>query len=202
LFEEYTKALLATARSKLGPALILQGSEPQAIVDTALRTFLENPREGINNRNSFWRFLVKVISTRCINEYRYWTAGERNFKREEHPQDDGIATSNLEANAPVRAMERPQSGRHRKLDVDLDSLDRESDDFFDDEILNVLLYGVRPDHAAMLIDLVMGLEPELAQIALMKLNGRSNDEVAKSQGVSARTIADSLKEIAERWSEA
>jgi transposase len=48
----------------------------------------------------------------------------------------------------------------------------------------------------------MSLEPELAQIALLKLEGQSNDEIAKSFGVCARTIADSLKEIAERWSEA
>jgi hypothetical protein len=84
LLDEYTKALLTTARSKLGPALIQRGTEPQAIVDTALRRFLDKPRENIRNRNSLWRFLVKVISRRCASEYRYQYADKRSPQRFSH----------------------------------------------------------------------------------------------------------------------
>jgi len=194
LFQLYSEQLCAYAKSKLSIALIRRGHEPQALADTALRTFLMNPRPYVTDRNSLWVYLIQKIGSRCKDAIRR----EHRQKRSTSRENKGSDLSSALAFDQLRPQEPVKQAYHRKSPGE-EMLPREADSVFDDSLLALLVYGATPDQGAIVNEMLEQLSPKLQEIAIHSLEGHSPSEISMKQDIGERTVRRALAEIRQRW---
>ena len=173
LWERYVERLLALARRKL-PARGLPAADEQDVVQEAFEAFFRAARAGrfplLHDRTDLWQLLVKITD----NKLRDQTKQARRQKR--------------------------GGGQVRGDSVFAQPGDTEMPAGFD----NVPASSPTPDFAAAAVEqcrrlLVMLGNDELEEIALLKLQGYSQEEMAKRLDCSPDTIGRKLRLIREKW---
>jgi RNA polymerase sigma factor (sigma-70 family) len=174
LWERYYRQLIALARQRLRSARS-RAADEEDVVQNAFHSFFRAMDQGrfpqLDDRDSLWRLLVVITANKALKQLAY-----------DNRQKRGGGT----AQGPMRIYSLGP----------------------DDEAALVQLVGVEPsaDFAAQvaeecgrLLD-VLGDET-LRQVAVWKMEGYSNDEIAERLACSRRTVARKLDAIRILWSE-
>jgi DNA-directed RNA polymerase specialized sigma24 family protein len=174
LWERYFDKLVHRARVKMarmGASRVTEDEEDVAI--SAFRAFCRKAQEGkfpdIDNRDALWRLLVRMTLNKAVDLHR----------REKRQKRAG-------GRAPARAARGCEESDAQDL------LDRISGD------------GPSPELEAMMAEMYHSLlealdEEDLRQIAVRKLEGYTNEEIAVQLGCSLRKVVYRLKVIRETW---
>jgi len=203
LFSKYSDDLRTIAMGQLGKRFDRRGVEPQAIGDSALRTFLMRPRVDIIDRRSLWRFLTRLVINKAIQARRHEFAAKRDMRKEHVFADD--EDSGIDRVDPkLDRKRRGQAGKDLKRpyyhNVDVGALrDADDDEFMDQHALEILKYGVMPSEAGDVIEMFEGLQPKFQEIAALKIECGDDAEVAKRLNVSRRTVTRAIQAIKEAW---
>jgi DNA-directed RNA polymerase specialized sigma24 family protein len=172
LWERYFPRLVDLAQSRLRG----HTGGPIDAEDVALcafESFFRGAAAGrfpdIRNREDLWKLLVTITARKA-----------QNYRRDEHRQKRGGGRVRSQ-----NAMTRGESA--------------------DDEILFEVISGEpTPEFAAMMTDECRQLfgslsDESLRVVALLKLEGHSNEEIAKSLDCGLRTVERKLEVIRKRW---
>jgi DNA-directed RNA polymerase specialized sigma24 family protein len=173
LWHEYFDKLVAVARKQLGDAPRRVADEE----DVALSVFrclcdgaARGQFSGLANRDDLWRLLIVITTHKVIDQRR-------------------AATGEKRGGGQVRG----------------DSVFKELDEAANLEGFDQLLgKDPSPDFLAMLADehrRLMGLLPDdtLRKVALRKMEGYKNEEIAQELGLARRSIQRKLERIRQAW---
>jgi RNA polymerase sigma factor (sigma-70 family) len=175
LWERYHARLIGLARQILQGARRRDADEDD-VVQNAFHSFFEGATRGrfpqLNDRDSLWRLLVVITARKAISQIRK----ERRHILACRPQGTGFARFPWDA---------------------------------DDDALLPLVVGNEPtpELAAQLVEQYQILlerlgDDKLRQIAVWKLEGWTNGEIAAKLNCSRRTVIRKLETIRLIWSEA
>jgi RNA polymerase sigma factor (sigma-70 family) len=172
LWERYYRQLVELARKKLRTTS-RQAADEEDVVQNAFHSFFRAVGQGrfpqLDDRDSLWRLLVVITANKALKQLAH------NHRQK---RGGGTVTGSLGIN-PFGA---------------------------DDEAALVELVGAEPtpDFAAQvaeeyrrLLDLLG--DESLQQVAVWKMEGSGNDEIAEKLGCSRRTIARKLEAIRSLW---
>jgi RNA polymerase sigma factor (sigma-70 family) len=173
LWERYYRQLIALARKKL-QATRRRAADEEDVVQNAFHSFFRAVAQGrfprLDDRDSLWRLLVVITANKALQQLTY----EHRQKR------GGGTTSGPMAIYPVGP---------------------------DDEAALVQVVGMEPtpDFAAQVADEYRRLldllgDETLRQVAVWKMEGYGNDEIAEKLACSRRTVARKLDAIRILWS--
>jgi RNA polymerase sigma factor (sigma-70 family) len=174
LFGRYIERLKALARQKLAPRF-RRASDEEDIAMVALQTVFRGIQDGrfhrLNDRDDLWRVLVMLVDRRVTDQVRRATAQKRGLGQER-------GESAFEHHNPPSSR---QGG-----------------------ITQVAGDEPTPEFAAELIEefnqRIAALDdPGLQEIAIQKLEGYSNAEIADQRGCTERTIERKLTLIRKIW---
>ncbi len=173
LWEQYFRQLTQFARAKLGQVMTREADEDD-IVLSAMQSFLRGAAEGrfpkLDNRDDLWKLLV-VITARKISTLR-----KRQFAQKrgggEIRGESVFGKSSDEPNAGIGNV-----------------VGAEPTPDFSVEVAETCRH--------MLDDLG---EPTLRQVAILKLEGYNNGEIAEQLGLTRRSIERKLQRIRDKWS--
>lgn len=173
LWERYYSQLVALARKKLG-AGTRQAADEEDVVQNAFHSFFKALGQGrfpqLDDRDSLWRLLVVITANKALKQLTHASRQKRG---------GGTFTGSLGINPFGK----------------------------EDEAALVQVVGTEPtpDFAAQiaeeyrrLLDLLQ--DETLQQVAVLKMEGSGNDEIAEKLGCSRRTIARKLESIRVLWS--
>jgi RNA polymerase sigma factor (sigma-70 family) len=175
LWERYFRRLVGLARKKLGDTP-RQAADEEDVALSAMAAFCRGIQEGLfptlSNRDDLWRLLVAITLRKVIDLARY----------EEHrTRGGGVLTDGSAPGNPDSAIiDKP-------------------------EIERLLSREPTPEEAAQVADeferLLGCLEDDsLRCVALRKMEGYSDDEIATQLGCARRTIVRKLRRIRGLWS--
>lgn len=173
IWETYFQQLLRLARHRLGEGPHRVADEEDVVVD-AFDSFYRGAQAGrfpkLSDRNDLWQVLVMITARKASNQRTYGARQKRG------------------------------GGRVRGDSYFFDELHPDERAGID----NCLGSEPTPDFAHQMVEefhrLIALLEsPQLASIAVAKLEGFSNDEIAEQQQVRTRTIERKLRIIREIW---
>ena len=174
LWQQYFARLVRFARRKLTD-LPHRTFDEEDVALSAMFTFFRGMEEGrfehVVGRDDLWKLLVTITARKIYGQQRHTMREKRGGGR-------------------VRGESAFQSA--------------DSDQDLADGIGEVLGREPSPELAIMLVEntqeFLEGLEEEsLIQIARMKLEGWSNDEIALQLGCVRRTVERKLERIREKW---
>ena len=173
LWRRYFPQLVQIAREKLQGAP-RQKADEEDVALSAMNCFYRAVQEGrypdLADRNDLWRLLLQITSHRAINLRRSENRQRRGGGRVRYE-----ATCNLSDSASYWSLAEPAS---------------------DDTPI--------PEFAAIMADECRGLleqlhDADLRKIAVAKMEGYNNAEIAAQMNCSERTIERRLKLIRDKW---
>ncbi len=173
LWERYYRQLVALARKKLQTAR-RRAADEEDVVQNAFHSFFRAVYQGrfpqLDDRDSLWRLLVVITANKALRQLRH----ENRQKR------GGAAQTSPLGKEPARP---------------------------DGEAALVQILGDEPtpDFAAQVADECRRLldvlgDETLRQVAVWKMEGYGNDEIAGRLACSRRTVARKLEAIRLLWS--
>jgi DNA-directed RNA polymerase specialized sigma24 family protein len=173
LWQRYFHRIVALARTRFGHAPRAVADEEDAAL-SAFRNLCEGAADGrfdqLQDRDDLWRLLA-IITARKAADLR---KQQGRFKRG--------------GGKVLRATELGTGGHPESLAQGFERL--ASGD-------------PTPEFAAMMAEefhrRLGALDDELRQVALLRLEGHSNDEIADHLGCARRTVARRLEQIREAW---
>jgi len=173
LWERYYRQLVGLARKKLGTAT-RQVADEEDVVQNAFHSFFKALGQGrfpqLDDRDSLWRLLVVITANKALKQLTHANRLKRG---------GGTVTGSMGINP-----------------------------FGDDDdaaLVQVVGTEPTPDFAAQVAEeygrLLQLLGDEtLQQVAVLKMEGSDNDEIAEKIGCSRRTVARKLESIRVLWS--
>lgn len=177
LWNKYYDKLIRLACRRLKGAR-RRSEDEEDVVARAFETFFRRAKEEsfseLRDRNDLWRLLVTITDRKA-----------KNFVRAETRQKRGSGKIRGESGFYGNAKDK------KKKPADGGGADQ--------------FAGVEPtpEFTAMMLDhfqhLLDGLDEDLREIALLKLEGFSHDEIAQEIGRSARTVERRVWLIREKW---
>jgi len=174
LYHRYIQRLKALARTKLG-ATSRRASDEEDIAIVALHSVFRGLRENrfhrLNDRNDLWQILVMLVDRRVTDQIRRASRDKRGPGRE-------LGESALESHERSGS----QVGGIGQV------MDREPTPAFAAELLEEFNRRI-----AQLDD------RSLQEIAIRKLEGCTNAEIAHQRGCTERTVERKLKLIRKIW---
>ena len=167
----YFQELLVLARNHLS-ARIRSREDEEDVLQSMYKSFCIRQRRGdfdLANRDELWNLLVRITLRKARNTANRHLQGKRDVRRED-------------AEAADRPGEEP-------LGTILDQIDSD---------------GPTPAEAALLNEALerrfqMLKDPDLRQIALWKLEGYTNPEIATKLDCTVRTVERKLERIRTYW---
>ncbi len=176
LWERYHRQLVTLARQKLRPAR-RRAADEEDVVQNAFHSFFRGVSAGrfpqLNDRDNLWRLLVVITARKALDQLAH-----------DHRKRRGGGTVQGESGIFLRGA----------ADWDAAAIEQVVGD------------EPTPDFAAQvaeeyhrLLDLLD--DESLRQVAVSKMEGLTNDEVAEQLGCSRRTVARKLDTIRIIWSE-
>jgi DNA-directed RNA polymerase specialized sigma24 family protein len=167
----YFQELLVLARNHLS-ARIRSREDEEDVLQSMYKSFCIRQRRGdfdLANRDELWNLLVRITLRKARNAANRHLQGKRDVRRED-------------AEAADRPGEEP-------LGTILDQIDSD---------------GPTPAEAALLNEALerrfqMLKDPDLRQIALWKLEGYTNPEIATKLDCTVRTVERKLERIRTYW---
>ncbi len=173
LWETYFQRMVTLARGRLDGASKRMADEEDVAV-SAFRSFCIGAREGrftqLTDRTNLWPLLIAITANKAVDLIRYNNRAKR-----------GGATA-----TESTFIERAQA-------VPLDEI-------FANEPTPEFAAQVAEDLARLLARLDDARDPDLQQIALWKMEGELNEDIALRLGCARRTVERKLKIIAALWS--
>lgn len=177
LWERYYKQLIALARKKLN-TVHRRAADEEDVVQNAFHSFFQAVGEGrfpqLENRDSLWRLLVVITANKALRQIEHNNRKKRG----------GGGTSGDQSSIETFSL------------------------LPDDEaaILHCIGAEPTPDFAAQvaeeygrLLDLLG--DHSLRKVAIWKMEGYGNDEIAQMLDCSRRTVVRKLEAIRVLWSE-
>lgn len=174
LWERYHRRLVALARQKLRPAR-RRAADEEDVVQSAFHSFFAGVARGrfpqLNDRDNLWRLLVVITARKALDQLAH-----------EHSQRQGGGTLQGESRIfPVGAG------------------------WDETAIEQVVGEEPTPEFAAQVAEQYQRLldllgDESLRQVAVWKMEGLTNDEVAARLDCSRRTVARKLETIRIIWS--
>jgi RNA polymerase sigma factor (sigma-70 family) len=173
LWERYYRQLVALARKKLQPAR-RRAADEEDVVQNAFHSFFRAVAQGrfpqLDDRDSLWRLLVVITANKALRQIEHDNRQKRGGGTAAGPM--GISPVGAEAEA---------------------------------ELVRVVGDEPTPDFAAQvaeeyrrLLDLLG--DETLRRVAVWKMEGYGNDEIADMLDCSRRTVARKLDAIRILWS--
>ena len=167
----YLRELLALARSQLS-ARIRSREDEEDVLQSMYKSFCIRQRRGdfdLANRDELWNLLVRITLRKARNTANRHLQGKRDVRREDAEAADGPGED-----LPGTILDR----------IDSD--------------------GPTPAEAALLNEALerrfqMLKDPDLRQIALWKLEGYTNPEIATKLDCTVRTVERKLERIRTYW---
>jgi RNA polymerase sigma factor (sigma-70 family) len=173
LWTRYSARLLGLARQKLSPR-IRRREDENDVLQSMYKSFCLRQKQGmfdLNDRNDLWKVLVAITENKALNVAAKNTRQRRDVRRE-----------------PAPGGSEDDSDGQKK-----------------DALLGVPAPQPTPQQAAVLVDeferRVGSLNDQLRQVALWKLSGCSNQEIAEKLGWVERTVERKLELIRKQWTE-
>lgn len=175
LWERYHRQLVALARQKLQTAR-RRAADEEDIVQNAFHSFFQGVAQGrfpqLNDRDNLWRLLVVITARKALDQLAHEQAKRR-----------GGGTLPKES--------RMNLGRHEWDDAAIEQVVGEEP---------------TPDFAAQVAEQYQRLldvlgDASLQQVAVWKMEGLTNDEIATQINCSRRTVARKLETIRLIWSQ-
>jgi RNA polymerase sigma factor (sigma-70 family) len=174
LWERYYSQLIALARKKFPPAR-RRATDEEDVVQNAFHSFFRAVGQGrfpqLDDRDSLWRLLVVITANKCLKQLAHDSRQKRG---------GGLAAS----------------------PIGIDELEA------DEEAAIVQFVGAEPtpDFAAQVAEECRRLlellgDESLRKVAVWKMEGYDNHEIADLLGCSRRTIARKLDAIRMLWSQ-
>lgn len=186
IFNEYVDQLLGIIRGKLASQLAAR-LEPQDIMQSVWGSFFRRKYE-IPSRASLFALLVEI----CINKTREATRHHHALKRNVSVESD-VEQFEYEAGRRIP----PDTKRQRIEDVSnaLESTEAsetvgeaESDSWLDIDTLRLLATGATAEQAATVIEVFDSLPTELQRVASLRIEGKTEAEIAAQLGCARRTV--------------
>ena len=174
LWEAYFRRLVALARQRLGNTP-RRAADEEDVALSALNSFFQGIANGrfpqLNDRDDLWRVLVHITARKAIDQINH----ERRKRR------------------------RPDSVVQVWADADLDDSEGEGG------LAQIVGNEPTPEFAAQVTEemerLLQSLSsPELRSVALWKMDGYSNAEIAVKLDCVERSVERKLNLIRNRWS--
>jgi len=171
LWGRYFKELLVLARNHLAARIRCREDE-EDVVQSMYKSFCIRQRRGdfdLANRDELWKLLVQITVRKARNAANRHSQGKRDVRREDNEAAD-----------------------HSHEDPVLSILDQIDSD------------GPTPAEAALLNEALelrfqMLKGPDLRQIALWKLEGYTNSEIAAQLDCTVRNVERKLERIRAYW---
>jgi RNA polymerase sigma factor (sigma-70 family) len=167
----YFKELLVLARNHLSARIRCREDE-EDVLQSMYKSFCARQRRGdfdLTNRDELWNLLVRITLRKARNTANRHRQGKRDVRRED-------------AEAADRSNGNPSATILDQIDTD----------------------GPTPAEAALLNEALerrfqMLKDPGLHQIALWKLEGYTNAEIAEKLECTVRTVERKLERIRSYW---
>jgi RNA polymerase sigma factor (sigma-70 family) len=175
LWERYHRRLVALAREKLRTAR-RRAADEEDVVQNAFHSFFRGVAAGrfpqLDDRDNLWRLLVVITARKALDQLAY-----------EHTKRQGSGT--------VQGESWITPGTTRSVEAGMEQV-------VGDE--------PTPEFAALVAEeyerLLATLDDEvLRRVAVWKMEGLTNDEVAERLGCSRRTVARKLDTIRVIWND-
>lgn len=174
IWERYLPRLLTLARGRLDPRIRLRHDE-EDVVQSMGRSFFRRVRRGdfdLADRDALWALLLTITLNKARKAADHHLAERRDARR-------------------VQALSRTERRRPGVVH----------------EVCALEAHDPTPETAAILNEALEQRlrnlpEPDLRRIALMKLEGYTNHEIAEALGCSGRSVERKLNLIRKRWDEA
>lgn len=175
LWERYYRQLIGLARKKLQAARRREADE-EDVVQSAFHSFFQGLARGrfpqLNDRDNLWRLLVIITARKALDQI----AHEQRRRR-----GGGIPRGNSRISTDQRIND-------------------------DSAVENVVGEEPTPEFAAQVAEEYQRLldlldDESLRKVAIWKMEGLTNDEVAERLNCSRRTVARKLETIRIIWSE-
>jgi RNA polymerase sigma factor (sigma-70 family) len=166
------------AKKKLGP-FGQRGADEEDIAQSAMKSFMIRCRDGqfeqLDDRDDLWKLLFTITIRKAYQHTRKQTAAKR----------------------------RGEIGEHRLLGQgDDDSAAVGLDRFADERALTADELMEQLEQQDAFHQVLQNLERSLREVAVGKLSGRTNTQMANQMGCSTRTIERKLKLIRKTWADA
>ncbi|HYT95524.1 MAG TPA: ECF-type sigma factor [Gemmataceae bacterium] len=173
LWERYYHRLVALARKKLKAAR-LRAADEEDVVQNAFHSFFRAVGQGrfpqLDDRDSLWRLLVVITANKAIKQLKHEQRQKRGGGTEPAPL--GIYPIEPEAEAALMQVVGAEPTPEFAAQV--------------------------ADEYRRLLDLLG--DETLCQVAVWKMEGYGNDEIADQLACSRRTVARKLEAIRIIWS--
>jgi RNA polymerase sigma factor (sigma-70 family) len=173
LLERYFRRLIGLARKKLR-GLPCGAADAEDVALSAFDSFCRGAEQGrfprLTDRDDLWQILMFITARKACDLRQYEQRDKRDWRRVEREARRGGASPSLEGSGLARL------------------LSREPDPAFAAEVAEELrrLLDALPDE-------------EVRQVALRKMEGFTNEEIADQRGCSLASIERKLKRIRARW---
>ncbi len=173
LWQRYFRRLVGLARKQLGAAE-RRSADEEDVALSVFRCLCEGAARGqfadLANRDELWRLLVKMTGHKVIDHARFTKQERRGGGR-------------------VHGNEALDGGQHARRSPGLDQVP-------DNAPTPELLVALAEQHER----LMSLLEADgLRQIAIWKLEGYTNEEIAQRVGVTCRSVERKLQRIRRLW---
>ena len=174
LWERYHRRLVALARQKLQAAR-RRAADEEDVVQSAFHSFFRGVARGrfpqLNDRDDLWRLLVVITARKALNQLAH-----------EHSKRQGGGTAQGESRIPFGGPEWDEAALEQIVGEE-----------------------PTPEFAAQVAEQYQRLldllgDDTLRQVAVWKMEGLTNDEVAERLDCSRRTVARKLDTIRIIWS--
>lgn len=175
LWNRYFDRLVGLARQKLGntPRRVADEEDVAVSVFRCLCAGAEQGRlKQIGDRGDLWRVLVTMTLRKTIDQQRRLAGKKR-----------GSGKVRGESIFHRPGADEPSPGLQQ----------------FGDTIPTPLMLAIIEEEGNRLLDLLD--DPALRQVAVWRLEGFTNDEIAEKLGLTTRSVERKLQRIRERWSE-
>jgi RNA polymerase sigma factor (sigma-70 family) len=171
IWERYLPSLLTLARRHLDRRIrVLQDEED--VVQSMGRSFFNRVRRGdfgLGDRDALWALLVTITLNKVRNATDHHLAAKRDVRRKQPIPSPDESRSDAPREAPVLESAGPTAAEAAALN---EALERRLQDL---------------------------PEPDLRQVALMKLEGYTNHEIAEALRCGERSVERKLNLIRKRW---
>ena len=176
LWERFFQRVVGLARKRLG-GMPKQMADEEDVAISAFNSFFAAAQAGrfpqLHDRDDLWQILFDLIDKKSTDLKRYLGREKRDFRRQQGESAfDGAAANSATGPAGFDAVEGPEPSPELIAE-------------FTEEVAERL----------RVLD-----DPELRQIALWKLEGFENREIAEKLDRVERSVERKLKVIRDRWS--
>jgi RNA polymerase sigma-70 factor, ECF subfamily len=174
IWDRFTADLLALCGRSLSQRIRVK-ADPEEVVQSAYQSFFKRQARGqfdLKDRHELWNLLVTITLRKARNLANHYTAALRDIAREQ-PQGEEESDEGGTLPAPMWMLTRMDRSEPTPAEAAL----------FNEE------FELR----------LVSLPEGLRQIALWKLEGYTNQEIAAQIGRTERTVENELSRIRRRW---